>query len=217
MFQSDVSEFLEGTADAGFAVKMDGTIVGWNSAAAEFCGLSASAVMGRHCCEIVCGRSRSGAPVCQPECAVLLRSVQGRPIPAFDLQMNTTSGSRWANVSVITVPVRSDRVLVHLARDIHERKQIEDIARGFLTNLSAISGIKLEELLSSPALPHPELTVHETAVLRLLVEGKNTRAISEELHVSPATIRNHVEHLLQKLSVHSRVEAVLRAIRDRLV
>lgn len=131
--------------------------------------------------------------------------------------MNTSSGPRWANLSVITLSLHSDRVVVHLARDIHERRQIEEIARAFLTNLSAISGIKVEELLSAPALPHPDLTLHETAVLRLLVEGKNTRGISKALNVSPATIRNHLEHVLHKLSVHSRVEAVVRAIRDRLV
>src|SRR6476619_5830141 len=49
MFQSEVADFLDGTADAGFAVTMNGVICCCNAAAADFFGRSASDMVGRHC------------------------------------------------------------------------------------------------------------------------------------------------------------------------
>ncbi len=55
------------------------------------------------------------------------------------------------------------------------------------------------------------LTRREREVLRLLSTGANTRIAAERLGVSPATIRNHVQNLLGKLGVHSRLQAVAYA------
>ena len=43
------------------------------------------------------------------------------------------------------------------------------------------------------------------------IRGASTRAMAERLHVSPATVRNHVQHILEKLGVHSRLEAAASA------
>jgi two-component system nitrate/nitrite response regulator NarL len=51
--------------------------------------------------------------------------------------------------------------------------------------------------------------------LGLIAGGANTRAIATQLRVSPATVRNHVQNLLGKLGVHSRLEAVAYAARHR--
>jgi two-component system nitrate/nitrite response regulator NarL len=54
-------------------------------------------------------------------------------------------------------------------------------------------------------------------VLRLLADGRSTKAVAEALHVSPATVRNHVQNVLAKLGVHSRLEAVAYASKHRMV
>jgi two-component system nitrate/nitrite response regulator NarL len=59
--------------------------------------------------------------------------------------------------------------------------------------------------------PPPDLTRRERDILRLLAAGASTRAMAERLHVSPATVRNHVQHILEKLGVHSRLEAAAYA------
>jgi two-component system, NarL family, nitrate/nitrite response regulator NarL len=59
----------------------------------------------------------------------------------------------------------------------------------------------------------PDLTRRELDILRLLAAG----AMAERLHVSPATVRNHVQHILEKLGVHSRLEAAAFATRYRLL
>jgi two-component system nitrate/nitrite response regulator NarL len=61
------------------------------------------------------------------------------------------------------------------------------------------------------------LTPRELEVLRLVATGANTRTAAERLGVSPATIRNHVQNLLGKLGVHSRLQAVAYATTHRLL
>jgi len=57
------------------------------------------------------------------------------------------------------------------------------------------------------------LTPRELDVLSLLVQGASTTAIASTLYLSPKTIRTHVQRVLAKLGVHSRVEAVSFAVR----
>jgi DNA-binding CsgD family transcriptional regulator len=61
------------------------------------------------------------------------------------------------------------------------------------------------------------LTPREREVLRLLVEGRSNPEIAAALFVSPRTAETHVTHILAKLGVVSRTEAVAHAVRDGLV
>lgn len=62
-----------------------------------------------------------------------------------------------------------------------------------------------------------QLTPRELEVLALLAEGATSRRIAEELGVSPNTVRTHVQGILSKLQVHSRLEAAAFAVRHGLV
>src|SRR5258705_12940865 len=62
-----------------------------------------------------------------------------------------------------------------------------------------------------------QLTPHETRLLKLLVEGHNYKTAAFELNVSINTISFHMRHIYEKLQVHSKSEAVAKALRDRLV
>lgn len=61
------------------------------------------------------------------------------------------------------------------------------------------------------------LTERERDVLLKLVEGKATKTIADELGVSQNTARTHIQNVLTKLNVHSRLEAAARAVREQLV
>ncbi|CUS04876.2 Transcriptional regulatory protein LiaR [Candidatus Promineifilum breve] len=62
-----------------------------------------------------------------------------------------------------------------------------------------------------------DLTAREQAVLALMVRGMNNSEIAESLFVSPSTIKSHVSHILAKLGVAGRTEAVALAVRHHLV
>lgn len=62
-----------------------------------------------------------------------------------------------------------------------------------------------------------QLTDHEKQVLGLLVQGATSPAIASALSVSPNTVRTHIQNVLTKLQVHSRLEAAALAARFGLV
>lgn len=68
-----------------------------------------------------------------------------------------------------------------------------------------------------PARADYELTPHETRLLKLFVEGHNYKTAAAELHVSVNTVNFHVRGIYSKLQVHSRSEAVAKALLNRLV
>jgi PAS domain S-box-containing protein len=61
--------------------------------------------------------------------------------------------------------------------------------------------------------PHPHLTPRQVEVLRLLEEGRSTKQIAAQLHISKETVRNHIRGLFRTLGVNSRLEAVTVARR----
>ena len=61
------------------------------------------------------------------------------------------------------------------------------------------------------------LTPRELEVLRALTEGLSTPEVCERLFIAPNTLRTHVQNIMGKLHVHSKLEAVAFALRHRLV
>ena len=61
---------------------------------------------------------------------------------------------------------------------------------------------------NEPGAPPAHLTPRQAEVLRLLEQGRSTKQIAQELHLSTETVKNHVRNLLRALGVHSRLEAV---------
>jgi PAS domain S-box-containing protein len=63
--------------------------------------------------------------------------------------------------------------------------------------------------------PPAHLTPRQTEVLRLLEQGRSTKQIAQELHLSVETVKNHVRHLLRALGVNTRLEAVAAVRQSR--
>jgi DNA-binding NarL/FixJ family response regulator len=63
----------------------------------------------------------------------------------------------------------------------------------------------------------PRLTERELEVLRLVAQGLNNREIARQLFISENTVKNHVRNILEKLQLHSRMEAVMYAVREKLL
>src|SRR5207244_2098482 len=63
----------------------------------------------------------------------------------------------------------------------------------------------------------PSLTSRELEVLKLVARGMSNREIADQLFISENTVKNHVRNILEKLHLHSRMEAVMYAMRERLL
>ncbi len=65
--------------------------------------------------------------------------------------------------------------------------------------------------------PALRLTERELDVLRLVAKGLSNRDVAHRLAISENTVKNHVRNMLEKLQLHSRMEAVMYAVREKLV
>jgi DNA-binding NarL/FixJ family response regulator len=133
----------------------------------------------------------SGYEVCR-----LLREEFGEDLPVMFLSgARTESYDRVAGLLLgaddyVVKPYAVDELLVR-ARRLIERKR-----------------------MASPTLS--QLTPRELEVLRLLVEGLSAREVAARLFISEKTVGTHIEHVLSKLNVNSRVQAVAIAFREGL-
>ncbi len=208
----DLDRLLTNTADGVCAVTSDGKITLWNRAAEKILGYSAREVIGRPCCEVFAGQDSAGNRLCYHGCQVLTLVKEGELVQHFDMATRTKTGKPvWLNVSIVVVPgTRRDlSTTVHLFRDVTASHEIETLVRERLNQAKPGSAD-----MSSPA---AELTRREIEILRLMTGGANTKTMAERLHISPATVRNHVQNIFGKLGVHSRLEAVAHAIRHGLL
>lgn len=196
--QDVLLELLESTSDPAYSVDRGGRVSGWNAAAEELLGYRRSEVVGQPCHEILRGRDVFGNPYCQPDCPVLLLARHHQPVRHFQMDLLARDGSaRRVLCFVLIFPKRSgDFSIVHLLRRVGQALPVWD---------------------GAPRTDQPRLTERELEVLRLLAGGQTTRAMAATMKVTASTVRKHVENLLRKLGVGSRLEAVLVALDKRIV
>ncbi len=214
MLQRELLNLLRRTSDAALAVNLDGKICFKNEAAEQL--FPFEELPGRSCSEVLQGTGIHGDPICGPECVVRKGAAERCPTDAFDMEIQTRQGRRWVNVSTIVAVTGDDTpLIIHLLRDVDIGKRLELLMRHILGDVSALTG---QDIALPPDRrgPHLGLSHQETLVLRLLSDGLSSKEIAERLRCSTATVRNHIQHVFQKLSVHSRTAAVLRAIREHL-
>jgi DNA-binding NarL/FixJ family response regulator len=81
----------------------------------------------------------------------------------------------------------------------------------------ALRVIKLFREVRPPERADYDLTPYETRLLKLLVKGHNYKTAAAELSVSVHTVSFHLRSIYSKLQVHSKTEAVAKALHNRLV
>ena len=116
----------------------------------------------------------------------------------------------------------------YLLKEIPTDELIEAV-RAVVDGQSLISPSMASKLLTEFALmakrsddrrnevPAPRLTERELEVLKLVARGLNNRDIAKELFISENTVKNHIRNILEKLQLHSRMEAVVYAVREKLL
>jgi PAS domain S-box-containing protein len=203
-----LDEAFARAGDGAFAIGPDGRIVLWNRAAEKMLGYTAREAIGRPCCDLFVGHDDSGNRLCYQGCHVMTLVKIGDAVQSFDMRTRTKAGRPiWVNISTLTVPAghAGGPLTVHLFRDVTAGKELLGLLR---------------ERLTAPAAAEPTgdgLTRRELEILRMIATGVSTKAAADKLHVSPATVRNHVQNILGKLGAHSRLEAVAMATRQRLL
>ena len=86
------------------------------------------------------------------------------------------------------------------------------VTRRLIEEFASHGGLRVQPV----DLPDP-LTDREVEVLELLAKGRSNAELSEELFISEATVKTHLKHILAKLGVRDRVQAVVYAYESGLV
>lgn len=207
---------FERTGDGVYAVDPEQRILFWNEGARRILGYAPEEVVGRFCYEVVRGVDEQEQPFCRRECAAVLCGRQGVKSRGQNLLIKDREGNpRWLSMTHIFVPTANNGLgaLVHIFRDI--TGEVE--AKRLVGRLAAFAARYAPEEVATTAQPEAKLTAREVDVLRLLSQGLSTRAIAERLRISQTTVRNHIQGILSKLGVHTRLEAVVLASRHKLV
>ncbi len=201
-----ISETLDTTDQPAFATS-DLRIVAWNSAAERALGHSARHVIGRPCYQVLEATDEAGNSFCGAPCPFLATLADGQPVRATKLWIRGADRQRIAvTVTALVVPGANPKetTLVHLLSPTGE--QAEDPRSA-----------DAEPVTSSKPGAEYSLTDRERQVLLLLAQGKSTRSMADDLFISPATVRCHIQSITGKLDVHTRLQAVIMAHREQLI
>jgi len=194
------------TRTAAFSRGVDGVITVWNRRAEKLFAIRAESVIGRRCHEVIAGRDVFGNDYCCAECACWRMAATGRLVHPCRLAVRENGGRKLnIRVSILAVSSPDGPELVHLIEAV------------FGSSVFAVLSDELDGEEEEWDCAGSTMTRRELQVLRHLAAGNGTDDIARQLLISPATVRNHISRCLQKLEVHSRVEAVGVARRLDLV
>lgn len=215
-----IFEFIANTSDGVFAVDRHQAIVLWNEAATATLGFTVGEVLGKRCDEVLRGRDADGCAVCRQGCETIRAAQRLEFTPARDIAARTKRGHEiWLNVSTIVIPSgrRELSVLVHLFRSVNRQHELVQVVQDFADVMSRLSTTHQASRPPPSSGTSVDLTPREREVLGHLVTGLSTKSIAARLSISPRTVRNHINNLLVKLGVHSRLEAVTFSIQNGLI
>ncbi len=192
-----LAALFEGSTDAVYAVDAGQRVVFMNRVAEQAFGLTSAEAVGQHCFRLVAGMDYDGNCTCRAECATIRAARASLPVADYDVLVHPLVGRRrWVSMGIVVARVAGfeEPVAVHMARDLTSRRELLP-----------------EEAVAGAGEAAHGLTPREIEVVRMLAGGSPVRQIAQELVVTPATVRNHIENLMGKLGAHSRLQAVLRA------
>lgn len=184
------------TSETAYAVDRTGQVVVWNQAAEKTFGYTESEALGQQCWELLSGQDIFGNPSCCEGCPVRSTAFDGKPISRFQIDFETAKQQRkrFTVSTLMLLNSPGKEVFVHLC---HPESEVS------------------EEIILKHTADHSEvnkqyyvLTLRETEVLNLLHKGITVTEIANALSICTSTVRNHIQHILLKLHVHSRFEAV---------
>ena len=196
-------------AGDGVFVVADGRILLWNGAAERILGWSKQEVLAKSCCDVLKGVDADGNRLCYQGCHVQNLVSRGEPVQHFEMETRTKTGKAVClDISILDVraTVGGHAMTVHLFRDVTAARNLLQMVRERVASVPVPSNGNEASLL----------TRREVEILQLMAAGANTKAMAERLHLSPATIRNHAQNIFSKLNLHSRLEVVAWANRNRL-
>jgi PAS domain S-box-containing protein len=221
----NVATIVGKSARAAVAVDPENRITHWNKAAVEAFGFTDDEVLGRNLQQVIQARDVHGNRLPTNHSALHEMIAIGEAPHSFELAIITATGKMIrVAVSLIVVlgPQPRDYAIVYLMTVLHRRRRADEAIDRLLAQTS-IPGVTVPGTNAPSGAEHrgsrqsPHLTRRQLEVLLLMAEGKNSEEIAAELGVSIHTVRTHTQGILRTLNATNRLEAVSRALHERVI
>lgn len=188
---------LRFTPSPSFATDETGQVIAWNPACERLLGISEAEALGREAHLLLHGAIVEAH--CFGECPLrealsTSKSVEPAPIPLRDGR----GATRQLTCTVLAFHPEAHGIFVIQLHEAGPQPALAAEGEGAVTTSEARG--------SNPLLA--SLTRRERELLRLLRRGLGTAELAREMGISTITVRNHVQRLMRKLGVHSRVAAL---------
>jgi len=206
-----IGEIFTQSSDAVFSINKAGRIRYSNSQFERLMGYSGDSVCGTWCAEVLCGTDIHGKPFCGTHCPI----PKSAPGPAsnkdFDLVVKRADGVLiLVNIGATYIPPQ-----------LREHAGEADV---FFSMRQVSPQRLLQRMVAAPdegsartaGRGRARLTPREKEVLRQAATGMKTTQIARQLSISTQTVRTHFKNIYAKLSVNSRIEAVIFHMRHGL-
>jgi DNA-binding CsgD family transcriptional regulator/PAS domain-containing protein len=200
-----------------FATDSRDRVVFWNRGMADLVGRTSHGVLGRRCYETLQGRDLFGNRFCYANCPVIATLREGDPVCGFELTVSTggVEERRAVGLTILKVPgARPDLfTLVHVVQPIARDGRVAELLCELAVKGRDVVG-RTRRDGRGPAAPPPPLTRREMEVLGHVASGLQNKEVAQTMGLSVATVRNHIHNILDKVGVHSKLEAVSLAFRN---
>jgi DNA-binding CsgD family transcriptional regulator len=216
-YESDSDALLELLAAGdppAFATDSRDRIVFWNRGMTDLVGRRSEETLGHRCYDTVAGQDVFGNRFCYANCPVMATLREGGHVRGFELKVATSGGApRPVSVTILKISgARPDLfTVVHILQPIAEEGRFA----GLLERLAPRNedGRPLS-LRTAAGEGGPPLTRREAEILHHVAAGLQNKEVAQKLDISLATVRNHIHNMLDKLGVHSKLEAVSLSFRS---
>lgn len=210
-YNQETLEDVARSGEAVFATDAADRIILWNKECETLLGVPARRAIGKPCYEVMCGRDGNGNLYCHRNCAVAYQAREKKddPVRKFPLSVVTGDGTRRRiSSSLFSIPSyhKALATLVHVLRpDSGKNAPPPETSAEPLVPMEGHEGNMVA------------LTLREREVLGELARGASTLSVAKKLGIASVTVRNHIQSILQKLEVHSKLEAVVLAYKRELI
>ena len=210
------SSIVRSALGPAIAVDSEQRVVATNAAVRELLGYDQAGMSGNDLHKLLEVRDASGNRLTGQSATFWEMTRLGEGIQPFEMSLRCVAGEALRVTASVVVVVTSDDDydLVYLLRPIYRRRRADEFIERLLADPRTSGALRRT---NGDVDDEPILTPRQLEVLRHLADGDSAEEIAREIEVSLHTVRSHIRNILERLEVHSQIEAVSRAFRERLI